>query len=366
MTKRIMLLSGLAILAVVLNHASGWGYTAMVYWTDQYRPVIAPNYDQVGGLSYYGLVIIDELTEFSVPAFLFVAGFFIAYASRADSRGLGWKPVRARIVKLLIPYILWSIFVFVENALQGKVLSVRDYIYQLLTGGATGAYWFVPMLCEFYLLSFLFVRLAKRHPRALLITTSLITFLTSGIFYLKIFGVYLPDGLYATSRTFLWYAFYFSLGIVVGLNLKSFQITIPRFGPTLIILTMVFGAMSVIEAVLLHKVTGDMALAIAPFKFSMVLYAIVFILAFLSIDATRWRISEGLSWAGARSYGIYLITPILLEFIARLTRRIAPGLLAFQLIFTMVLAITSIAFMWLIIEGVSRSRMSAAYHYLFG
>ena len=148
-----MLLNGLAILAVVLNHASGWGYTAMVYWADRYRPVISPNFDQVWGFGFYGLIIISQLTLFSVPAFLFVAGFFIAYASRADPRGLSWKTVQSRITKLLIPYLIWSVFIFAENALQGRVLSVADYVLQLITGGATGAYFFVPVLFQFYLLS---------------------------------------------------------------------------------------------------------------------------------------------------------------------------------------------------------------------
>ena len=51
-----MLLNGLAILAVVFNHASGWGYTAMVYWADRYRPVTVPNFDQVWSPSFYGLI----------------------------------------------------------------------------------------------------------------------------------------------------------------------------------------------------------------------------------------------------------------------------------------------------------------------
>ena len=78
MRRQIPILRGLAILAVVYNHATGWGYTAMFWWADRYRQVGSlPNYDQMGSLPYYVLAVIQQLAQFSVPAFLFISGFFI-------------------------------------------------------------------------------------------------------------------------------------------------------------------------------------------------------------------------------------------------------------------------------------------------
>jgi len=361
-----MLLNGLAILAVVLNHASGWGYTAMVYWADRYRPVTVPNFDQVWSPGFYGLVIINQLALFSVPAFLFVAGFFIAYTSRADARGLSWKVVRARITKLLIPYLIWSVFIFVEEALQGKSLSPTEYLSALITGGATGAYFFVPVLFQFYLLSPLIIRLAQGHARALLIAAAVIQLFPMSIFYLKFFGIYLLEGIYAPSWLCIWFMFYFPLGVVVGFRLKSFQIWVERYRPTLITLSIVFAIVSMLETMWVYQSTDNLALAERPFKLSSELYAIVFILAFLSIDVTRRRVSKRLNWLGARSYGIFLSNPVLLEWTARVIRRALPALLSFQLILTIVLTMTSILIIGLIMEGVARSRMRGAYHYLFG
>ena len=46
MNKRLLMLSGLAITAVAVNHAANWGFIALFWWTDRYRAVAVPNYDQ--------------------------------------------------------------------------------------------------------------------------------------------------------------------------------------------------------------------------------------------------------------------------------------------------------------------------------
>ena len=48
MNRKLFLLNGLAIQAVVANHASGWGITAMFWWAHRYLPVESPNFDQLG------------------------------------------------------------------------------------------------------------------------------------------------------------------------------------------------------------------------------------------------------------------------------------------------------------------------------
>jgi hypothetical protein len=47
MTRRLLYLSGLAIVGVILYHAVGWGFVGMFWWTDRYAPVTVPNFDQI-------------------------------------------------------------------------------------------------------------------------------------------------------------------------------------------------------------------------------------------------------------------------------------------------------------------------------
>ena len=133
--RRLPVLRGLAILAVVCNHAVGWGYIAMFWWTPRYRDVVSvPNYDRLGSLPYYGLLVVQQLALFSVPAFLFMSGFFVAYAARASSPTLSWKVTRKRITDLLWPYLVWSLVIFVGDALQGQKYTLVEYVGRLAVG----------------------------------------------------------------------------------------------------------------------------------------------------------------------------------------------------------------------------------------
>jgi peptidoglycan/LPS O-acetylase OafA/YrhL len=78
MIKRLLYLNGLAIITVILYHASAWGFISMFYRADRYRPVSVPNFDMLGDLAYYGLRTIEQLIIYGIPTFMFVSGFFIA------------------------------------------------------------------------------------------------------------------------------------------------------------------------------------------------------------------------------------------------------------------------------------------------
>ena len=102
---------------------------------------------------------------------------------------------------------------------------------------------------------------------------------------------------------------------------------VERFRPILIALSIVFAIVSMLETVWVYQCTDNLALAERPSKILVGVYAVVFILAFLSIDVTKWRVSERLNWSGARSYGIFLRNPVLLEWIGSIDPPHRPGLL---------------------------------------
>ena len=64
---------------VPLHHSTAYGLQAMFEWTNRYRDVAVPNFDQLGTLPYYVLMFARQFDAFGVPAFLFVSGFFIAF-----------------------------------------------------------------------------------------------------------------------------------------------------------------------------------------------------------------------------------------------------------------------------------------------
>ena len=136
MVRRLLLLNGLAVLGAVINHSSGWGFTAMFWWTDRYMDVSVPDFAQIGSLSYYVLRAMEQLIMFSIPSFLFVSGFFMAFATGRNRDTVEWSVVGSRIRTLLIPYLLWSVALFVWKGLDGWVGTPVDYFKELLFGRA--------------------------------------------------------------------------------------------------------------------------------------------------------------------------------------------------------------------------------------
>ena len=108
-SKKLLILNGLAIIAVPLHHAAAYGLQAMFYWTDRYRPVSVPNFDQINSISYYVTTAIRQLDAFSVPAFLFISGYFIAFMARGEKSEVTWSLVTARVKTLLPPFLIWTV-----------------------------------------------------------------------------------------------------------------------------------------------------------------------------------------------------------------------------------------------------------------
>jgi peptidoglycan/LPS O-acetylase OafA/YrhL len=366
MRRQIPILRGLAILAVVCNHATGWGYTAMFWWVHRYRQVTPPNYDQVGTFSYCTLVAIQQLALFSVPAFLFISGFFIAYAARGSQPTLNWKVVRVRITNLLWPYLVWSLVIFVGDFLQGTSYSLVEYLRRLAVGEATGAYFFVPLLCQFYLLSPSIARWGRARSGQLLLASALIQLTVMGLLYLRLFGVVMPDVHRLSDWMFIWWAFYFPLGVVCGFHFKLVRQWLSRFKWGLLVATVALGALSILESEMLYSLTQDYDWARGVSKFSTFLYTVAFILLFLAFDKISLPFPRTIDWMGTRSYGIYLLHPKVMEFAARVIYHIAPWLLVHQVLYQPLLMASGVGIPLLFMTAVARSPARKFYRYLFG
>src|SRR5574338_1320500 len=145
MNRRLLMLNGLAILAVLANHASHSGFIAMFWWTDRYMPVSVPNYDQMGSLSYYLLIVMQKLAVFSVPTFLFITGIFLAYTARGSQSHLTWKVVSKRVLNLLPPYFLWTTVFLAIQFLLGERASLGETVLLYLWVDVS-PFFFIPLV----------------------------------------------------------------------------------------------------------------------------------------------------------------------------------------------------------------------------
>lgn len=377
MTRKLMLLNGLAILAVVLNHSALAGLTAMFWWTDRYRPGVAiPNWDQFGSVSHYTLIAMMKLSFFAVPSFLFVSGSFLAYTVRGNTSALNWKMVRTRVVALLIPYLIWSGVQFVAEILLTchrtgcTIASPLLYLKRLLIGDT---YWYVPLICQVFLLSPILVPWAKNRWRPLLSVAILAQLSSITISYMSNFSVPVPKILVVafTGPFFLRDILYSVSGIIVGFHLTEFKNWLARIKWWLPGSVVIFAVLTLVESEVLYRLvyttySENGHIQSGYHTIPMTLYIFSFVLCFLAFDIPA-GLSKLLYQLGRNSYGIYMLQGVFIVFVfTKIIYHVAPPLLGYQIIYVLILvALVLSTSLWLI-NFIANSRLKGMCRYLFG
>jgi hypothetical protein len=359
MTRKLLFLNGLAALMVVLNHSASYGLNALFLWTDRYLDVSVPNFDQYGSLAYYILFVIHELAEFAIPAFLFVSGFFIAFAARTSVEGIKWEFVFSRIKKLIIPFIIWSVVMIV--ILQRFPPSIR----QILT-----LYYYVPLIIQYYLLAPLLVPLAKNRWKLLLVVTALIQLGLEGLRLLRLLGVDFPGMELIIRLTPVWFfpgrIFYFSIGLVAGVHVKMFGDWLKRNKWILLFSSVILFLLSITEYEYLVRLLQEKWLIPRYSGIFRALYAIAFTLAILAFDKIPIPYREKISQLGGKSLGIYFANYPALYVVASLMYYLTPMILGYPLVYQAILITVGLGGSLLMMWIVKKSPVRKAYPYIFG
>jgi len=91
---------------------------------------------------------------------------------------------RKRLVRILPPFLLWSILVFLLSSYKDGTLGwncIPEFFRQLMTGGVHGTYWFVYMILGLYLITPLLRPLCQKRS-----TCTLLLGITTGIYVLHL------------------------------------------------------------------------------------------------------------------------------------------------------------------------------------
>jgi fucose 4-O-acetylase-like acetyltransferase len=369
MIRRLLYLNGLAVLGVILFHASGMGFVAMFAWTHRYLPVSVPNYDQMGSAAYYSLRVIEGIVTFSIPAFLFISGFFIAFATGRTHSKVSWGYVFSRIKYLIVPYSIWFIVTLVLLIIQGYRESFGGMLVSFLTGRINPVFYYVPLLIQLYLLSPLLVALAKKNWKALLIFVALIQVFIQALQYPLFLGWDLPAFQMLAGLFPKWFfpvrLFWFTLGIVIGFNINDFKSRFAEFKWIFLSLTLIFLVTSMIEWEVLLRSSGQQWLDHRE-TFIDLFYAGTLLVSYLAFDKVPLPFAHQIGDLGGKSYGIYLTHALVIEYTARIIYRIYPSLLGNQFLFQPLLIIVGLGMPLLMMAVVKKSPLRAAYTYLFG
>lgn len=368
MTKRFLLLNGLAIVNVVINHSIGWTYVAMFWWVHRYTALSSPNFSQLYSSAYYFLRALEQWIIPSIPAFLLVSGFFAAF-SAGKKKLLDGNFVLNRVKYLAIPYLLWSTVMIVYNVIQNTRYTPIQLLRMYLTGQAAEAYYFVPLLISFYLLSPLLIRLANWNWKFLLIITVFLQFFTKLADYPIIIGMnlhFIPLFSFINSGWFfIGHIFWFSFGMVIGIRQNETKEFFHRIRWFLLVISIVLFIAGIIEWEWLLFQSGKPW--IGPHE-TLVdnLYSFAILSAFIGFLNVRIPLSKKLEELGSKSFGIFLAHSIFLILAARGIYHFLPPLLAFPIIFFVILVIVGLAIPLILMKMTKNSFLKPIYTYLFG
>lgn len=370
MVRQLLVLSGLAAIGAVINHSAHYMTIAMFWWTDRYRAVTAPNYDAVNSVGFYLMALVVPIAVTAVPAFLFISGFFIAAVTGRGHGRVGWKPVLSRIRSLIWPYLFWSLVIIcMAVVLDGKTYTPRTILWALFTGGATAAFYYIPLLIFLYLLSPLISPIAKNNPWLLLSLGALLLVgaIVSRYAYFFDWDVGHLEPLFKFFRNwqfsanFLWFA----LGMVTGFHLVPFKKRLATYRWGLLIALIVVYGFVLLEWGMLRRVTGQQWIAPASTAMNQLLMLLL-LLSYLAFANLSFPFSAQLGVVGSMAYGIYLIHIPVLTFATKAVYHLVPGLLGYYFLLELLLVTAGVVLPMLMMQMVCRSPAARYYQYIFG
>jgi peptidoglycan/LPS O-acetylase OafA/YrhL len=334
------LLRSLAIIGVVIIH------------------ITAPLdlYAHQGIFMYYLFVSLHLAQRFCVPVFLIISGFFLTY--KIDCQQNPTLVLKKRLFRIIPPYLFWSLFFyFLDIALGERTFNLFSLLKDLLTGSAVGAYYFVILIIQFYILWWLLSKLKIWSYTKLLIISLGIQILITSYLYYYLFQIHYFPVIDLMYRLIAAWSFYFVFGLFLGKNYENTKSFLQKIRVHLILLTCIFLLLSIVEFYIIdglnllntiNNQTGTIAAkietAISYWRISSQLYSVAFFLLIISFHNTNF-LSSGVTQIFKKiseySFAIYLIhQPIIWKLFFRVFKLLGTGTLAsFFVIFVLDLGI---------------------------
>lgn len=361
MARRLLLLNGFAAACLPLFHAVIYGFQAMFLWTDRYRPVAVPNYDQLGSFTYYILLMVRQLAGFSIPAFLFVSGFFIAFLVSGSQSQLNKDTLFARIKVLIIPFLVWTAIHFI--LLMHPPESVSAFLRP---------YYYIPLVIQYYLLSPLLIWLSDKNWKLLFLVVLLLHILMQAVEYMTVLHIDAPGRQFLLRVTPIWFfpgrLFWFMFGILVSQKLAKIKPWLQRFRRPLLVSMIVFGIVSIAEYVVLNQLVSPGEWLGPNFTgFGREVFSLVTLFVFIAYDKVNYPLKAGFTDFGIKSLGIYLVnTPAIFVTSAIIYHKL-PWIMGQMFLYVGILFVVGLAapllLMWLVSKW---SVVRPTYRFLFG
>lgn len=270
-------------------------------------------------LGYYG----NQLARFSVPMFLILSGFLLFQSDLTD----GLLPLsqfyRKRFRRILLPYILWTIFYslilhYYFNGTQNAHMILPDMIRHFFLGNGFTHLYFVVIIIQLYLLYPFMRNTFKAYPGICLLLSLLVSFICQLLLYLHaVNAIHLPvyhGEIYLIA--FPVWLFYFILGMFLALKDQDLEQSGKLSWPGWAAVWAASFALLLWDS---HR-TASFALSLKP---TVIFYATASFF-FLRSWLNRYPVKVGpfIKWFSDQSFLIYLLHPLMANALVFVSLRI--------------------------------------------
>lgn len=369
MYRKVLLLSGISILAILIEHADTFGIDALYFWLPRYQTLLPANYNPLSTPQYIILILFKQGFIFGVPAFLFVSGFFAGYAINLEKTR--WKIITTRILALVVPYLFWTDINIILDAGTGNISTTWQYLARLFFG--VGGFWFIPVLIVFYLISPWLIRLSKINSKSLLIFSGILQIVFITLKYtiflsLKSTNPLINFIINDQNNNFLMnWIFYFPFGIVYYMHqhdLKIWMLTHRKSIELICAFSFLIAMTISLWKNIYLQPTDNWITGFVDFLSH--LYSVFIIIVFLILGEIKGILYNQIIKLSPQVYGIYLTHYFFQSYFSRAIYHLIPALLRFQILFFILNIVIGLGGSLLLMRLMRKSRLKSHYALVFG